>query len=76
MRPFDRPAAEEYGRVYAELRRAGQIIQQVDMQIAAVARSLGDCTVVPADSDLATVPGLAVENRVEVREASGDDPQN
>jgi tRNA(fMet)-specific endonuclease VapC len=37
--PFDRAAAEEFGRVFAELRRAGRPMQLVDMQIAAVART-------------------------------------
>ena len=60
--PFDRAAAEEFGRVFAELRRGGRPMQVVDMQIAAIARSLGNCTVVSTDSDLADVPGLTVEN--------------
>jgi hypothetical protein len=30
--------------------------------IAAIARSLGNCTVFSDDSDLAAVPGLAVQN--------------
>jgi tRNA(fMet)-specific endonuclease VapC len=60
--PFDRRAAEEYGRLFAELRRRGRPMQQIDIQIAAVALTLGDCTVVSADSDLAAVPGLSVEN--------------
>ena len=60
--PFDRRASRRYGQVATELKRAGQLIQQVDMQIAAVALSLGNCTVVSADSDMAAVPGLAVEN--------------
>jgi tRNA(fMet)-specific endonuclease VapC len=37
-------------------------MQVVDMQIAAIARSLGNCTVVTTDSDLADIPGLTVEN--------------
>jgi tRNA(fMet)-specific endonuclease VapC len=60
--PFDRGAAEEYGRLAAELRRMGRPMQTVDMMIAAIALSLGNCTVVSADSDLAAVPGLTVEN--------------
>lgn len=60
--PFNRQAAEEYGRLAAELRRRGRPMQQIDMQIAAIALSLGNCTVVSADSDLAAVPGLTVEN--------------
>ncbi len=34
----------------------------IDIMIAAIARTLGDCTVVTTDSDLAAIPGLAVEN--------------
>jgi tRNA(fMet)-specific endonuclease VapC len=60
--PYDRAAAEEYGRVFAELRRRGRPMQQIDIQIAAVALSLGNTTVVSADSDLTAVPGLVVEN--------------
>jgi tRNA(fMet)-specific endonuclease VapC len=60
--PFDQKAAFEYGRIAAELRGLGRPMQVVDMMIAAVALSLGNCTVVSADSDLADVPGLAVEN--------------
>lgn len=60
--PFDEMAAFEYGRIAAELRRLGRPMQQVDMMIAAIALSLGNCTVVSADSDLAAVPGLTVEN--------------
>src|SRR5438034_4714862 len=54
--PFDVKAAEVYGRLYAELRRKGRTIQQVDLQIAAIALNLGNCTVVSKDSDLSAVP--------------------
>jgi tRNA(fMet)-specific endonuclease VapC len=37
-------------------------MQVVDMMIAAIARTLGNCLVVSADSDLTAVPGLKVEN--------------
>jgi len=60
--PFDRNAAQEYGRLAAELRRIGRPMQQIDIMIAAVAFSLGNCTVVSDDSDLAAVPRLTVEN--------------
>ncbi len=60
--PYESRAAQEYGRIAAELRRVGRVIQQVDMQIAAIARLLGDCTVVTEDSDLTVVAGLDVEN--------------
>jgi tRNA(fMet)-specific endonuclease VapC len=60
--PFPPEAAQVYGRLYAELRRKGRTIQQVDLQIAAIALYLGNCTVVSKDSDLSAVPGLSVEN--------------
>jgi tRNA(fMet)-specific endonuclease VapC len=60
--PFDEPAAFEYGRIAVELRSLGRPMQVVDMMIAAIAFSLGNCTVVSADSDLAAVPRLPVEN--------------
>jgi tRNA(fMet)-specific endonuclease VapC len=60
--PFDAPAAWEYGRLYAELRRIGRPMQQIDIQIAAIALTLGDCTVVTTDTDLAAVPGLRTED--------------
>jgi tRNA(fMet)-specific endonuclease VapC len=60
--PYESTAAQEYGRIAAELKRAGRKIQQVDMQVAAIARTVGNCMVVSADGDLAAVPGLAVEN--------------
>ena len=60
--PYDRDAAYEYGRIYADLKRRGRIIQQIDMQIAAVALSLTQCVVVSSDTDLTAVSGLTVEN--------------
>jgi tRNA(fMet)-specific endonuclease VapC len=63
--PFDRRAAEEYGRLAALLKRTGRPMQQIDIQIAAIALSLGSTTVASGDGDLAAVPGLTVENWVE-----------
>jgi tRNA(fMet)-specific endonuclease VapC len=60
--PFTEEAAAEYGRIAAELRRTGRPMQQVDIMVAATAQTLGNCTVVTADSDLSAVPGLPVEN--------------
>jgi tRNA(fMet)-specific endonuclease VapC len=60
--PLDRQACETYGRLAAELRRRGRPMQTVDMMLAAIALSLGNCTVVTTDSDLSAVPGLEVEN--------------
>ncbi len=60
--PYEAKAAQEYGRIAAELKRAGRPIQQIDIMIAAIAQSLGNCTVVSSDSDFAVVTSLAVEN--------------
>ena len=60
--PFDPPAAFEYGRLHAELARIGRPIGVIDTMIAAIAKTLGDCTVVSTDRDLLGVPGLTVEN--------------
>lgn len=60
--PFDETAAFEYGRLAAELRRNGRPMQTVDIMIAAIARTLGHCTVVTKDSDLAAIPGLTIAN--------------
>lgn len=60
--PYDQAAAFEFGRIIAELRRIGRPMQQVDIQVAAIAFALGNCTVVSGDSDLGAVPGLTVEN--------------
>jgi tRNA(fMet)-specific endonuclease VapC len=60
--PYEKGAAEEYGRLYADLRRRGRPMQQIDVQIAAIALTIGQCVVVTTDSDFAAVPGLTVEN--------------
>jgi tRNA(fMet)-specific endonuclease VapC len=60
--PFNLAAAMEFGGLYAELRRKGRSIQQVDLQLAAIALTIARCTVVTTDSDLSAVPGLKVEN--------------
>jgi len=60
--PFDLAAAIEFGRIAADLQRTGRPIGKADVQIAAIALSLGNTVVVSSDSDLAAVPGLAVEN--------------
>ena len=62
--PFDEKAAYEYGRLAAELRRIGRPMQQIDIMIAAIAISLGNCTVVSADSDVSAHLRLSVENWV------------
>jgi tRNA(fMet)-specific endonuclease VapC len=60
--PLTGAAAEEYGRVAAQLKRIGRPIGKIDLLIAAIALSLGKTSVVTADNDLTVVPGLTVEN--------------
>src|SRR5437588_11810166 len=36
--PYEIAAAQEYGRIATELKRSGRPIQQIDIQIAAIAR--------------------------------------
>lgn len=60
--PFNADAAREYARLFGVLRRAGRIVPPIDLMIAAVARTLGNCTVVTTDGDFSAVPGLSVEN--------------
>ncbi|MFT5470622.1 MAG: tRNA(fMet)-specific endonuclease VapC [Verrucomicrobiales bacterium] len=58
--PFEKPAGAEFGRLMAELRQIGRPMQQVDIQIAAIALTLG-CTVVTKDSDFQAIPDLTIE---------------
>ena len=60
--PLTEAAAEEYGRIAAEMRRLGRPIGKIDMLIAAIVLSLGKTTVISADNDLSAIPGLTVEN--------------
>ncbi|MBW3601029.1 MAG: type II toxin-antitoxin system VapC family toxin, partial [Planctomycetes bacterium] len=60
--PLDRRASATYGQLAAELKRRGRPMQVVDVMLAAIAISLGDCTVITTDSDLSHVPGLTVVN--------------
>ena len=59
---YTEEAAAEFGRIFAELKRAGRVIQQIDMQIGAIARTLPHCTVVSKDADLLAITGITVEN--------------
>jgi tRNA(fMet)-specific endonuclease VapC len=49
-------------RIAAELRRIGRPMQQIDIQVDAIAFVLGRCTVISRDGDLKAVPGLSVED--------------
>lgn len=59
--PLDRSTAVEYGAVYLELRRAGVVISQVDMMLAALTPTMG-LTLLTTDGDFKAVAGIRVEN--------------
>lgn len=59
--PFDAAAAEEYGRIRAELKAAGRPIPSTDAQIAAVAR-VHRLTVLSADRHFSYVHNLSVQS--------------
>jgi tRNA(fMet)-specific endonuclease VapC len=60
--PFDEEAAYEYGRIFAELKRIGRIIQQIDMQNAAIVRVKRNCILVTYDNDFSAIAGLTIED--------------
>jgi tRNA(fMet)-specific endonuclease VapC len=60
--PFEFPAAREYGRIYAELKRVGIQMQALDRLTAPMALTIPNCTVVTNDSDFSRVAGLNVED--------------
>jgi len=60
--PFTLEAAKMYGEIAATLKSEGKLIQQVDIQTAAIALNLGNCTIVTTDTDFARIPGLSIEN--------------
>ena len=60
--PFDRVAAETYGRIRAELEKAGIPIGEPDTRIAAIALSHNLTVVTGNVRHFDRVPGLAVEN--------------
>ncbi len=59
---YDEKAAAAYGRIRAVLERAGTVIGNNDMMIAAHALSLGATVVTHNAREFARVPGLSVEN--------------
>ncbi len=60
--PYTDKAAAQYGHIFAALRKAGRVMQQVDIQIGAIARTLPNCIVVSKDADLKAIPGIVVED--------------
>ena len=59
---FDSKAAEEYGRIRADLEKKGAPIGPLDMMIAGHARSLGYTVVTNNLKEFSSVSGLKTEN--------------
>lgn len=59
---FDKNAAEEFGKIQAELRRVGKPTGEIDAFIAAVARSRQDTLVTNNIRDFENIPNLQLEN--------------
>jgi len=62
--PFNELAAEKYGALRAVLEKAGQIISERDMQIAAIALANELCVVTHNLKEFCRVPRLIVEDWV------------
>lgn len=60
--PLSRCASEEFGRLACSSKRSGRVVGPMDLLIASIAITLGDCTVVSTDTDMLAIPGLTVEN--------------
>jgi tRNA(fMet)-specific endonuclease VapC len=58
---FDERAAEEFGKIKADLRKKGRPIQDVDVQIAAIPNT-NHLTLLSADGGFAAVEQLLIEN--------------
>lgn len=64
--PLDVPADAEYGRLRAQLERAGTPIGSNDLLIASHAAALGATVVTANVNEFRRIPALAVENWLEV----------
>ena len=60
--PYTPQAAAQYGSIFVALRHAGRMMQQIDMQLGAIARTLPNCIIVSKDADLRAIPGVVVED--------------
>jgi tRNA(fMet)-specific endonuclease VapC len=59
---FDQNAAEEFGKIQVELRRIGKPTGELDVLIAAVARSRNDIIVTNNIKDFENIENLRLEN--------------
>lgn len=59
--PIDPPVARIYGGLYCDLRARGRALSQIDILLAALARSM-DLTLLTTDRDFDALPDLRVED--------------
>lgn len=62
--PLDRRVTREYGSLFQELRKAGVVLSQIDMMLAALAR-VSRATILTSDQDFKRVSGIRVENWID-----------
>ena len=60
--PYEYQTALTFGRLRSELRRIGRPMQQIDIQIAAIAMTLGNTVLVTKDSDFQAFSGIEIED--------------
>jgi tRNA(fMet)-specific endonuclease VapC len=60
--PYNGSAAREYGKIRASLERTGNVIGNMDMLIAAHAKSLGAILVTNNEKEFKRVNGIRIEN--------------
>ena len=60
--PFDDRAADKYGEIFAELRHGGNLIEELDLQIAAIALVQNLTLVTHNTRHLSRVPNLTIED--------------
>ena len=60
--PFDDRAADKYGDVFAELKRSGNLISEMDLQIAAIALAHHLTLVTHNTRHFGRIPNLAIED--------------
>ena len=59
--PIDLAIADQYGKVYHELQKAGRALSQVDIMLAALARHT-DVTLLTTDNDFQALRDIQTEN--------------
>jgi tRNA(fMet)-specific endonuclease VapC len=59
--PIDLKTTRIYGDIYMELRRAGRVLSQVDIMVAALARQI-NLTILTTDRDFGALPDVRTED--------------